>query len=76
MTLYEIQHHTLCQGWISTWTDDDENPCVFATRHEAETALQDYIRDCQEAVERGDLAGFDAHEYRIAEATAGARPAP
>jgi hypothetical protein len=53
---YEIQHSTLCEGWVNTWTDDGE-PTVFATKAEAARELGEFLED------RPDE---DPEQYRIA----------
>lgn len=67
MTAFEIQHHTLCDGWINTETDDAGKPWVYRSRQEAEDALADFLDDCRAAVARGELSPFSPEEYRIAE---------
>ena len=69
---YEVQHYTLCDGWVNTWTisegDDDPIPQVFATRDEAQAELDEFLRDIQDEIDCGDRApdeGYDASEFRI-----------
>jgi hypothetical protein len=41
---YEIQHWTLCDDWVNTWTtyDQDENeiPTIFDSYQDAQNALR------------------------------------
>ena len=47
MTKYEVQHYTLCDGWINTWTIYDENnneiADVYDTYEDAQIALEDFL---------------------------------
>lgn len=57
---YEVQTETL-SGWENCWVTDagesnpNGTPVTYATREEAEQAIQDHIADCINAVEGGDL---------------------
>ena len=57
---YEVQTEML-SGWENCWTTDagehnaNGTPVTYATREEAEQAIQDYIADCIDAVESGDM---------------------
>ena len=42
---YEIQHETLCDGWINTWSDCQGNPLQFKTLRIAQDTLSDYLDD-------------------------------
>lgn len=71
---YEVQHYTLCDGWVNTWletTDDGkEVPCVYATREEAQAELDEYLEDVADQIacgERDKNCGYDPSEYRIVE---------
>lgn len=57
---YEIQHHTLCQGWVNTWQLDDGSLETFATKEEAEAALQEFLADTADCE-----APYEADEFRI-----------
>lgn len=64
---YEVQHHTLCDGWVNTWTVDDR-PQTFATEADAQAALDEFLREITEEIEYGEReehAGYDAAEFRI-----------
>jgi len=68
---YEIQHYTLCDGWINTWTieqDGDYEPEYFDSREDAEMALQDFLNDEHEAYQQGWIESrYGADEFRIVE---------
>ena len=63
---FEIQTYTLCDGWVNTWTDGDEEPATFNSKLEAETALNDYLDDINDAVKSGDMIdGYNKAGFRI-----------
>lgn len=69
---YAVQHYTLCDGWVNTWTvsigNNDSVPHVFATREEAQAELDEFLREIQNEIASGDRApdeGYDASEFRI-----------
>jgi hypothetical protein len=65
MPRYEVQTYTLCDGWVNTWTVDDE-PMTFDTPEAAEAEIDDFLADVTEAVEDGYMAdGHDRADYRI-----------
>ena len=59
-TRYEVQTEML-SGWENCWTtgagehNPNGTPVTYATRAEAEQAIQDHIADCVDAVESGDM---------------------
>lgn len=63
--MYEVQIHTT-SGWSNEWFDDEENPIIFNTLEEAKEELASHLQDLQAAVEKGDIEGFRAHDYRVA----------
>lgn len=67
---YAIQTDTFITGWANTWTDDEGYPMVFDSQEQAEKELAGYLRDAQEAFERGDIEHpYLSEDYRISEAT-------
>jgi hypothetical protein len=65
MNRYEIQHLTLCDGWINTWTDDNEEPVTFSTEDEAYRELCAYLTDALAAAAGGDLTDVNLSDYRV-----------
>ena len=74
---YEVQTWTLCDGWINTWsmTQEVEDNIfievheIFATRKEAQQALDEFLSDIQDEIDAGQRAadeGYDPHDFRIA----------
>jgi hypothetical protein len=65
---YQVQTYTLCDGWINTWSEDDQ-PMTFDTLEEAQIALQDHLEDLAHAVMFGMMVDSTS-DYRIEEITA------
>ena len=77
-TRYEVQTWTLCDGWINTWSINEQvgdntytdTPETFATREEAQQALDEFISDIQAEIDAGQRSAdeaYDAEDYRIEE---------
>ena len=69
---YEVQHYTLCDGWINTWSDYDEDgnetPSTYDSFEDALKELDSFLDDEQEAFEEGNIESpYDRDEFRIAE---------
>jgi len=69
LTVYEIQTHTLADGWVNTWTYEDSNgdmrPETFSSREAAQEALDDYLRDLADDVALGNITDYDREDFRI-----------
>ena len=69
---YEVQHYTLCDGWINTWSDYDEDgnetPSTYDSFEDALNELDSFLDDEQEAFEEGNIESpCDRDEFRIVE---------
>jgi hypothetical protein len=71
---YEVQHFTLCDGWVNTWfayaEDGSCEPETFATEAEAQAALDEFFAEIEEEIaagERGADEGYEPDEFRIVE---------
>ena len=69
---FEVQHYTLCDGWINTWSDYDEDgnetPSTYDSFEDALNELDSFLDDEQEAFEEGNIESpYDRDEFRIAE---------
>ena len=66
---YEIQHYTICYGWVNTWAyaeaDGVMQPETFATAAEAQAALDEYLADVEEEVAAGQMAPCCRNEFRV-----------
>ena len=72
--VWEVQHDTLADGWVNTWTEEDETgawvPLVYATQDAAEAELSEFLREIALEIEYGERdpdAGYDQSEFRIVE---------
>lgn len=72
---YEIQHFTICDGWVNTWTicheDGSTTPVTFATEADAIAALAEFLAEIEEEIaagERGTDEGYTSDEFRIVQA--------
>jgi len=71
---YEVQHFTLCDGWVNTWSDYDEDgnetPSTYDSFEDALNELDSFLDDEQEAFEEGNIESpYDRDEFRIVEVT-------
>jgi hypothetical protein len=69
---YEVQHYTLCNGWINCWHTVDENgnetKQVFDTEEDAQAELEEFLADIAKEIfhgERAADAGYASEEFRI-----------
>lgn len=72
MNKYEIQHFTLCDGWVNTWLSwDDEGNVVaetFDSYADASMALDEFLSDEEYEYEQGNIQSpYDKDEFRIVE---------
>jgi len=72
MKKYEVLTFTICDGWVNTWHeyDDDNNeiPMVFDSLKDAEVELSGYLYDYRRAYERGDIeCDENPDDYMIVE---------
>ena len=74
MKKFEIQHYTLCDGWVNTWTDYDaegnEKPCVFDSIDDAVLALDWFLAEEEDAYKKGYVEDvYEREEFRVMEVT-------
>ncbi len=68
---YEVQHYTLCDGWINTWIVSEggiETPHIFDSKEEAQAELDEFFEDIEAEIKRGERAtdeGYSKDEFRI-----------
>ena len=61
--MYQIEHLTLCDGWINTSTDDNGEPVLFDTLQEAQSELESHWRELQN---EGMEESYSRAEWRVA----------
>lgn len=71
---FEVQHFTLCDGWINTWIIGEEGqaeqPQIFDSKEAAQAELDEFFRDIAEEIaygERDEDDSYDRSEFRIVE---------
>ena len=64
---YQIEHFTLCDGWVNTWRDDTDAPVTFASYDEALKALNNHYNELRESAESGFIDDYNMSDFRIAE---------
>lgn len=69
---YEIQHFTLCDGWVNTWTvineDGSEEKELFDSYQDARDCLQDFLEQEDESYFNGYIESrYQSDEFRIVE---------
>ncbi len=68
---WEVQHHTLCQGWINCWSEEVDGvsrPLTYPSEADAQFELQEFLREIAEEIaygERDPDHGYDAEEFRV-----------
>jgi len=76
-TKYEVQHYTLCGGWMNSWTiykDGKDIPQIFDTEAEAQAELYEFFVDIANEIIRGERKpdeGYDQEEFRIVSLVSG-----
>jgi hypothetical protein len=67
---YAIETRTFCDGWVNTWTDNDESPVMFDTHEQAQQELNEFLSDAVEAFVSGNINDpYLRKDYRIIEVT-------
>ena len=72
MSKFEIQTYTLCEGWVNTWTIENEDGSsekeYFNTSLEALECLKEFFEDVLQDFNEGNLDSiYDKEDYRIVE---------
>jgi hypothetical protein len=69
---FEIQHFTLCNGWVNTWTIENEDGTTqleyFDSIIDAQESLNEFLEDEYKAYVMGITdSPFTEKEFRIVE---------
>jgi hypothetical protein len=72
MAKFEVQHFTLCDGWINTWTIEnchgESKPELFNTFEDAQITLDEFLLDEEESFDQGNTDSmYSRDEFRIIE---------
>lgn len=57
---YEVQTHTIADGWVNTWSDDGK-PWTFATKADATRALDEFFLDLPDNM----VDDYSITDYRV-----------
>jgi len=63
MPTYEVQTSTIVDGWVNTWTEDDE-PLTFPSAEKAQEAIDEFFDDLKTA---GMADDYTREDYRVVE---------
>lgn len=73
---YEVQHYTLCDGWVNTWyiceNGNVQSAQVFDSIREAQAELDEFFVDIAAEIKSGERkpdSGYDRAEFRIVPVT-------
>ena len=58
---YEVQTSTIIDGWVNTWTEDDE-PLTFPSAEEAQAAIDEFFDVLKSA---GMADDYTRDDYRV-----------
>lgn len=66
---FEIQHLTICDGWINCWSNGETaEPTTYASFAEALEDLDDFLENQQEAYFNGWIdSRYERDDYQIVE---------
>lgn len=63
---FEVQHDTVADGWINTWSDEKGRLARFRSRATAQKELTTYLENLHEDVSAGRIAPYLDDEFRVA----------
>jgi len=71
-TAYEVQTYTICDGWVNTWIieyhDGTSEFETFASREDAQAALDEFLAEIAEEIALGMREadeGYDRDDFRV-----------
>ena len=69
---FEIQHYTLCDGWINTWSIEHDDGTTeletFESFAQALDSLDEFLEDEEWELEQGNIESpYGRDEFRIVE---------
>lgn len=75
-TLFEVHQDTFCEGWVNTWTfEDDEGnqlPEQYKSKAEAQKEIDAFLQEIADDIASGERdadSGYSAEEFRIYDVT-------
>ena len=69
MPKFEVQHYTLCDGWVNTWSDGETGePTLYDSFEDALEELDQFLLDEEEAYLCGNIEDkYQRSEFKIVE---------
>jgi hypothetical protein len=65
---YEVQTHTVIDGWVNCWATGTGRKISYKTRELAEAAILEHLAEVKDAVKDGDmLEEYDPADFRVVE---------
>ena len=63
---YVVETRSMLNDWENCWMDDEDKPVVFHSKKEAKESLDLFLKEEQEAYERGFIQDeYSLEDYRI-----------
>lgn len=63
---YVVETRSMLNDWENCWMDDEDKPVVFHSKKEAKESLDLFLKEEQEAYERGFIKDeYSLEDYRI-----------
>ena len=63
---YVVETRSMLNDWENCWMDDEDKPVVFHSKKEAKESLDLFLKEEQEAYERGFIQDeYSLEDYRV-----------
>jgi len=63
---YIVETRSMLNDWENCWMDDEDKPVVFHSKKEAKESLDLFLKEEQEAYERGFIQDeYSLEDYRV-----------
>jgi len=63
---YIVETRSMLNDWENCWMDDEDKPVVFHSKKEAKESLDLFLKEEQDAYERGFIQDeYSLEDYRI-----------
>jgi hypothetical protein len=67
MKKYIVETDTYCDGWVNTWTYNDETLITFDSREAAQAELDCHLHNLKADYEDGLIEDYNPEDFRITE---------
>lgn len=63
---YVVETRSMLNDWENCWMDDEDKPVVFHSKKEAKESLDLFLKEEQEAYDRGFIQDeYSLEDYRV-----------